>query len=59
MLHPHAGLHATGHVEVVDPNERQDRTFYMPHHALTKANEEKENGESCLTHPNMRGAQLP
>ena len=30
------GLRATGQVEVVDTEERQGRTFYLPHHAVPK-----------------------
>ena len=45
-----------GKVEVVDPDEKQEGTFYLPHHAVSKGNEEKQNVESCLMHPHMRVA---
>ena len=47
-----------GQLEIVDPEEEQGGTFYLPHHAVS-IGKKTLNGESCSTHPHTRKACPP
>jgi hypothetical protein len=49
-----------GQVEVIDHDEKQERTFYLPHHALCKGKGGgAQSGELYSTHPHTRKEYPP